>query len=282
MPSSSHYSDKEASMKSLSVVIQCILCLGASAATAQVRNPGFDTDLNYWLTAYENITSGVLTPGTVTWDPAYGGSAMMVVNGAPGNIGICAPTHSTISAGQTVAVDVAITDLGNFAGVHLVIGDWPPDGNGQQADLQAGPGDYTLSILANKTYPQGTFFAFWMTAWPGACTCWVKDVRLLGIEDEPGSKPPVLSILDVRPTPATARVTAALTLPQACRASVAVYDATGVLVKKLQERHFTAGRHTVSWNRRDEDGHMVSPGTYFVRLSTEDGREEAVEVAIVR
>ena len=266
-------------MKSLVVVIGLLLCLVVSTVNAQaIRNPTFASDLNGWLTCYENPASGQLTPGSVTWDPAYGGSARMEVDGAPSAIGLCQPTCDTLFPGDSVWVDVNATDMGNFAGVHLIIGDGV--GNGQQVDLQAPPGDHHIVIYANKMYPQGTFYWFTMTAWPGACTVWVKTANASIVEEDMGKSVTIRSALSANPNPTTGHVSISLSLPQPCRGRLAVYDAAGNLVRELENRRFLVGQYTTVWSGRDNTGHAVSPGTYFVRLTTQDGREEVAEVVV--
>ena|GEM_PF-1666507 len=269
-------------MKQIAVFVCVAICLAASSASAEgLRNPGFDSDLTYWFTCYENDNSGTLTPGTATWDATYGGSARLDVDGAPGVIGMCAPTCSTMYAGDSVWLDVHTSDMGNFAGFHLALGDvW---GNGQVTDLQGPAGDYHMAIMANKTYPQGTIVYFWLATWPGAATCWVIGGHASSIlEREAGTLPAVRPAMEVNPNPATGRTKISFNTPQSCRARLAVYDAAGSLVKEIEEKRYGAGQHSAFWNGRGENGHAVSLGTYFIKLATEDGRCETTSVVVTR
>ena len=59
-----------------------------------------------------------------------------------------------------------------------------------------------------------------------------------------------------------------------------VLDASGRLVRTLAAGRLTAGRQTLSWDRRDENGRRVDPGVYFVRIST--GSEVFARKLVVR
>ncbi len=52
-----------------------------------------------------------------------------------------------------------------------------------------------------------------------------------------------------------------------------VYDLLGREVNTLIDSPLEAGRHTVSWNGRDQQGRLVSSGVYFYRLKTEDSEQ---------
>ncbi|MBD3348636.1 MAG: T9SS type A sorting domain-containing protein [Candidatus Eisenbacteria bacterium] len=55
-------------------------------------------------------------------------------------------------------------------------------------------------------------------------------------------------------------------LPEPCRASVRVYDASGKLVSVLADGPHAAGRHTVTWRGRDDRGNELGSGVYFLLL----------------
>ncbi len=60
-----------------------------------------------------------------------------------------------------------------------------------------------------------------------------------------------------------------------------VYDARGVLVRRLIERHAGPGRGLVMWSRRDDSGAEVSPGVYFCRIAAL-GQERLLKLVLVR
>jgi hypothetical protein len=59
-----------------------------------------------------------------------------------------------------------------------------------------------------------------------------------------------------------------------------VHDATGRVVRVLTEERHPAGPHAVLWNGRDDSGHRLASGTYFLKLAV-DGKILGTEKAIL-
>ncbi len=58
-------------------------------------------------------------------------------------------------------------------------------------------------------------------------------------------------------------------LAKAERATIAIYDVRGRLVRKLTDRDYSAGsNHSVEWDRRDASGRQADAGIYFAQLRT--------------
>jgi len=76
------------------------------------------------------------------------------------------------------------------------------------------------------------------------------------------------------PNPFSRATVLAFALHSPSRVRVSVHDIAGRQVVVLEDGERAAGRHSVSWNGRDQDELAVSPGVYFVRL------EAAGETAI--
>jgi hypothetical protein len=55
-------------------------------------------------------------------------------------------------------------------------------------------------------------------------------------------------------------------LAQADRVDVVVYDVSGRQIRKLADRLFTAGEHTLTWDGVDDRGHMAPRGAYFTQI----------------
>lgn len=88
-----------------------------------------------------------------------------------------------------------------------------------------------------------------------------------------GTEPAPVKRAELRgaaPSPFRFRTTINYTLPTAGRASLAVYDLAGKLVKTLVSGHLPAGPGQVTWNRTDDASKKVARGVYFCRLQTED------------
>ncbi len=73
-------------------------------------------------------------------------------------------------------------------------------------------------------------------------------------------------------SPASARMvqnpgtTINLSIPEAGRVSLKIYDVTGQLVRALVDGEMAAGRHAVHWNGRNGLGHAMAAGTYLYRI----------------
>ncbi len=63
---------------------------------------------------------------------------------------------------------------------------------------------------------------------------------------------------------------------------VAVYNIRGQKISTLYNDYIDFGRHTVSWNSKDENGSNVASGIYFVRLSTSTGLNKTRKMLLVR
>ena len=55
--------------------------------------------------------------------------------------------------------------------------------------------------------------------------------------------------------------------------NVVVYDVTGRLIRVLTDDEWPQGRHTVTWDGRDDSGMRVGGGTYFVKLTAGEVNE---------
>jgi flagellar hook assembly protein FlgD len=53
---------------------------------------------------------------------------------------------------------------------------------------------------------------------------------------------------------------------EAARVEIGVYDIAGREVRVLAEGVQSAGRHSVTWDGRDQSGAQVRKGMYFVRI----------------
>jgi hypothetical protein len=154
-------------------------------------------------------------------------------------------------------------------------------------DLDFGPRErFTLWITYNSTYNAelaGQIFTWDYTEETmdgeqiGGVT---TDIEMPSSPDE---KPALGSAenrnagyeLSAQPNPTSGSTTISYLLPDDAPVSIAIYDATGRLVRTIlgtAEQH--RGRHQVEWNGRDENGVQVPTGTYFYRLESGTTRVE--------
>jgi hypothetical protein len=85
-------------------------------------------------------------------------------------------------------------------------------------------------------------------------------------------RPTVLALMQNVPNPLHGTTLIPFSLPAQGAVELTIFDVMGRRVRSLVHGLEAAGVHNASWDRRDEDGHAVSPGLYFYRLTTA-GRE---------
>lgn len=68
------------------------------------------------------------------------------------------------------------------------------------------------------------------------------------------------------PNPFNPSTVISFALPEAGKATVAIYSITGQLVRELVNGEMAAGRHAISWNGRNQSGEVVAAGMYLYRL----------------
>ena len=59
-------------------------------------------------------------------------------------------------------------------------------------------------------------------------------------------------------------------MPVTAHVSMAIYDATGKLVRTLIDEEKEAGYHSVVWNGKDNSGADMPSGVYFYRIESKD------------
>jgi len=81
--------------------------------------------------------------------------------------------------------------------------------------------------------------------------------------------PAAQTLLDasVQPFPARGSVTIRFSLPEAESVTVNVFDVRGQRVRALDRRARAPGEHRIDWDGRNDRGHPVGAGLYFVRVS---------------
>jgi hypothetical protein len=75
-----------------------------------------------------------------------------------------------------------------------------------------------------------------------------------------------LRLAPAAPNPFRSRTTLRWTLPQAGEVRLRVHDVAGRVIRTLANSQLAAGEHSAVWDQRDDAGHRVAPGLYFVRF----------------
>ena len=131
----------------------------------------------------------------------------------------------------------------------------PGSAGGLRSNGTLGQPAIGISEAGNQTLSAG----FWRS-WLG----WIVGA--------PGPVPPsFVTLLNAnRPNPFGTETVVSYSLAEAGRVSVSVYDIGGRRVRTLVADHKHAGRHSLTWDGRNDAGLRVSSGIYFCRLQTQD------------
>jgi hypothetical protein len=83
---------------------------------------------------------------------------------------------------------------------------------------------------------------------------------------EAGAAPPLARLLRNYPNPFNPATKIVFRIDRDAQASLRVFDVRGRLVRTLVDSYLAAGQRTVEWDGRDDSGHSVASGTYYMRL----------------
>jgi WD40 repeat protein len=91
-----------------------------------------------------------------------------------------------------------------------------------------------------------------------------------GVGEDPAPVRPML--VQNYPNPFNPTTTVVFDLPQggSQRVTLRIYDVTGALVRTLVDEVLPPGRHTRTWDARDERGSVVGTGVYFYQLKEDE------------
>jgi len=91
-----------------------------------------------------------------------------------------------------------------------------------------------------------------------------------------GEKSPFVAVADIPeefnlgqnyPNPFNPTTKIPFQVPEACDASVKVYDIRGALVKTLMSSHMEAGYYNLVWNGTNSNGNQVASGVYLIKMT---------------
>jgi hypothetical protein len=94
---------------------------------------------------------------------------------------------------------------------------------------------------------------------------WALD--FLPAVDVAGGLPSSLRLLPAAPNPTRGAARFEYESPAGGEARIAVFSASGRLVRELASGPFPPGRHVATWDAADARGARVSPGVYFYQVS---------------
>jgi hypothetical protein len=93
--------------------------------------------------------------------------------------------------------------------------------------------------------------------------------------DTPHIEPLGFDVKEIGSTPMGGTHAVLVTLPEAARAQVAVYDVAGRRIRVLRDESLPQGSTIAPWDGRDEGGRVVRRGVYFARVVTPFGQRSA-------
>ena len=70
------------------------------------------------------------------------------------------------------------------------------------------------------------------------------------------------------PNPFNPTTTISFEIPNDAHVSLEIYNVRGQMVKRLLNTHKAIGKHSVTWDGKDEQGRDCSSGIYYYRLKS--------------
>jgi len=114
------------------------------------------------------------------------------------------------------------------------------------------------AIVGEGVRPDGATRAFLLTPVNGA-----------GVPVTPGAAS--LRFAGATPNPVRDASRFGFEMPHEGRATLVLHDLSGRAVRMLATGWFGAGRQSVAWDGRDDEGGRLAPGAYYARLVTDAG-----------
>lgn len=106
----------------------------------------------------------------------------------------------------------------------------------------------------------------------------MEGISYTGIQQ---STPLQFALIGNYPNPFNPSTTIEFIIPRVGSASLVIYNTAGQKVRELVSGTQTAGKHSVVWNGRDENGKPVSSGVYIAQLKNE-GKVESLRMMLVK
>jgi len=78
--------------------------------------------------------------------------------------------------------------------------------------------------------------------------------------------PTIFALRQNHPNPFEAKTSIRFDLPEPSSVSLTVYDVSGRLIRTVTDQRWTPGRHSIVWQGNDDEGSLVGPGIYFLRM----------------
>lgn len=117
----------------------------------------------------------------------------------------------------------------------------------------------------------------------------LDTIRVLGLDggsqgaagDDSGSSDESAPVLTATPSVVRGKSKIGFELKVEGHVRLYVYDAAGRMVRTLVDEYSGPGAHYVTWDRETDDGRLVPPGVYFVKLG-QFGRSSVQKLMVVK
>ena len=148
----------------------------------------------------------------------------------------------------------------------------------QQIDIPISQFSFTLSFSRGRE-EEVDVVEYIRFAGNGTGTFYLDDIRLVTAQDVPptavwerhtGDTPEAFSLDQNFPNPFNSGTAIRFALPAVAAVKLTVYNLAGQAVATLAKDERAAGRYTLSWDGRDDQGHALASGLYVYRLEVAD------------
>lgn len=249
---------------------------------------GIDEDAYFW--AFDiNVNDGIGyaigkvqvgingTDGMVKWHPegkaiacatpSYGVQIFAPRDLIPPTLSVAQPLNGASTCDPNIQVSGTATDSGGMKAVIVSCGSW------RETDFDLGDGfsvTVPMGLGTNQIVVRAVDQAFRFTE----VVVEVQGVDCTTSAPVPDSRH--FQAYPCYPNPANPSTSVAFNLPETQRVDVSIYDASGHVVRHVaRDAVFPSGHNAVSWNGRDDRGHMVASGVYFCQIRA--GEDRAVK-----
>ncbi len=104
---------------------------------------------------------------------------------------------------------------------------------------------------------------------------------IMGNDDQTDVIPLSTGMTSIYPNPFNPETNIRYQVTRPSRISIDIYNIRGEKISAIYEGNRTSGKYTTSWQGKDDQGHHVSSGIYFVRF-TSDGHHDMRKIVLLK
>jgi hypothetical protein len=207
----------------------------------------------------------------------------LTVSGPSGNQApIALPDSATTAADVPLLLDLVSNDT-DPDGDDLRIFDLDTSNTSGTVTIES---DITVRYVPDPGAPGLDSFTYSVTDCVGGASSAVVVIDVAPATTDVMMEPkeplgPQDRLLFVAPNPFRDMTEVRWVLPKDGEVEIAVYDVRGATVRSLVRGRHAAGSYVTTWHGRDDAGHAVSGGVYFVRYSM-GGEDKSQRVVILK